>query len=69
MFSGNQKAKILQQRFVYEKSLSEVARMFGTSRIKVRQLEVEYLNKTGKIKDIKNGWWFIRWKFIWRNFW
>lgn len=55
MFNKNQIAKILQQRFVYEKSLSEVARMFGTSRIKVRQLEVEYLNKTGKIKDIKNG--------------
>ena len=54
MFSANQKRKILQQRFVYEKSLSEVARMFRTSRIKVRQLEVEYLNKTGKIKEIKN---------------
>jgi DNA-directed RNA polymerase sigma subunit (sigma70/sigma32) len=55
VFSANQKRKILQQRFVYEKSLSEVARMFRTSRIKVRQLEVEYLNKTGKIKEIKNG--------------
>lgn len=55
MFSANQERKILQQRFVYEKSLSEVARMFRTSKIKVRQLEIKYLNKTGKIKEIKNG--------------
>ena len=55
MFNENQKIKILQQRIEYQTSLAEVARMFGTSRIKVRQLETEYLNKTGKIKEIKNG--------------
>lgn len=52
MFSANQKRKILQQRFEYQKSLAEVARMFGTSRIQIRKIETEYLNQQ---KEINNG--------------
>jgi transposase-like protein len=45
MFNENQKIKILQQRIEYQKSLAEVARMFGTSRIQIRKIEAEYLNQ------------------------
>ena len=44
MFNESQKKKIVHQRIAYQKSLSEVARMFGTSRIQIRKIEAEYLN-------------------------
>ena len=52
MFNENQKIKILQQRIEYQKSLAEVARMFGTSRIQIRKIEIEYLTK---LKENTNG--------------
>ncbi len=52
MFNENEKKKIVHQRIAYQKSLSEVARMFGTSRIQIRKIETEYLNK---LKENKNG--------------
>ena len=52
MFNENQKIKILQQRIEYQKSLAEVARMFGTSRIQIRKIETEYLNQ---LRENKNG--------------
>ena len=44
MFNENEKKKIVHQRIAYQKSLSEVARMFGTSRIQIRKIEamIEY---------------------------
>ena len=62
MFNESQKKKIVHQRIAYQKSLSEVARMFGTSRIQIRKIEIEYLTK---LKENTNGWWFTWWKFIW----
>ena len=62
MFNENEKKKIVHQRIAYQKSLSEVARMFGTSRIQIRKIETEYLNQ---LRENKNGWWFTWWKFIW----
>ena len=62
MFNETKKKKIIHQRVSYQKSLSEVARMFGTSRIQIRKIEAEYLNQ---LKENKNGWWSTWWKFIW----
>jgi DNA-directed RNA polymerase sigma subunit (sigma70/sigma32) len=52
MFNENEKKKIVHQRIEYQKSLSEVARMFGTSRIQIRKIETEYLNQ---LRENKNG--------------
>ena len=52
MFNKNKKEKILQQRFEYQRSLAEVARMFGTSRIQIRKIEVEYLNQLKENKNV-----------------
>ena len=52
MFNENQKIKILQQRIEYQKSLAEVARMFGTSRIQIRKIEAEYTNQLKENKNV-----------------
>jgi DNA-directed RNA polymerase sigma subunit (sigma70/sigma32) len=52
VFNENEKRKIVHQRIAYQKSLSEVARMFGTSRIQIRKIEMEYLNQ---LKENTNG--------------
>jgi len=41
----NKTIQILHQRFNYQKSISEVARMFGISRIQVRKIELEHGTK------------------------
>ena len=53
MINENEKKKIVHQRVAYQKSLSEVARMFGTSRIQIRKIEAEYLKqlKENKMSD------------------
>jgi DNA-directed RNA polymerase sigma subunit (sigma70/sigma32) len=52
MIDENKKKKIVQQRIAYQKSLSEVARMFGTSRIQIRKIETEYLNQLKESKNV-----------------
>lgn len=52
MFNESQKKKIVHQRIAYQKSLSEVARMFGTSRIQIRKIEAEYINQLKENKNV-----------------
>jgi DNA-directed RNA polymerase sigma subunit (sigma70/sigma32) len=52
MFNENKKKKIIYQRIAYQKSLSEVARMFGTSRIQIRKIETEYINQLKESKNV-----------------
>jgi DNA-directed RNA polymerase sigma subunit (sigma70/sigma32) len=52
MFNENEKKKIVHQRIAYQKSLIEVARMFGTSRIQIRKIETEYLNQLKESKNV-----------------
>ena len=52
MFNESQKKKIVHQRIAYQKSLSEVARMFGTSRIQIRKVEAEYTNQLKENKNV-----------------
>ena len=48
----NKTIQILHQRFNYQKSISEVARMFGTSRIQIRKIEAEYINQLKENKNV-----------------
>jgi DNA-directed RNA polymerase sigma subunit (sigma70/sigma32) len=52
MFNENKKKKIIHQRIAYQKSLSEIARMFGISRIQIRKIEAEYLNQLRENKNV-----------------
>jgi DNA-directed RNA polymerase sigma subunit (sigma70/sigma32) len=52
VLTENEKKKIIHQRIEYQKSLSEVARMFGTSRIQIRKIETEYLNQLRENKNV-----------------
>lgn len=52
MFSEDKKKKIVHQRIAYQKSLSEVARMFGTSRLQIRKIEMEYLNQLKENRNV-----------------